>query len=166
MPDYKFNADEIFEMALEIERNGAAFYRAAANKVPEEDQKQTLRELADMEDDHYKTFEAMRAELSDDQRETQWADPEDQIAKYLRTYADLYVFDVREDPAAFIKDDTPMGAIYMKAIDRERDSILFYVGMKEMVPESLGATRIDDIIREEISHITTLNDELEKLGGA
>ena len=30
-----FNADEVFEMAEQIERNGGKFYRAAAKKFPE-----------------------------------------------------------------------------------------------------------------------------------
>ena len=29
-----FSADEVFEMAEQIERNGAKFYRAAAKKLP------------------------------------------------------------------------------------------------------------------------------------
>ncbi|MCH7559530.1 MAG: rubrerythrin, partial [Planctomycetes bacterium] len=57
-----FNADEVFEMAEQIERNGAKFYRAAAKKFPE--LSQVLSDLAVMEDEHEKTFAAMRAELS------------------------------------------------------------------------------------------------------
>ena len=30
-----FNADEVFEMAEQIEKNGAKFYRNAAGKFPE-----------------------------------------------------------------------------------------------------------------------------------
>ncbi|MBL7153969.1 MAG: rubrerythrin, partial [Phycisphaerae bacterium] len=57
-----FNADEVFEMAEQIEVNGARFYRAAAKKFPALDQ--MLLELAAMEDEHQRTFAAMRAELS------------------------------------------------------------------------------------------------------
>ena len=32
---FDFNADEIYEMAQQIERNGAAFYRKAAEAVDE-----------------------------------------------------------------------------------------------------------------------------------
>ncbi|MHC5076741.1 MAG: ferritin family protein, partial [Planctomycetota bacterium] len=55
-----FNADEIFEMAIEIEQNGAKFYREAAQNAAEEDTKKMLLEMAAMEDGHIKTFEAMR----------------------------------------------------------------------------------------------------------
>ena len=38
----KFNADEILEMAEQIERNGVLFYRTAAEQVSDPQQKQLL----------------------------------------------------------------------------------------------------------------------------
>ena len=35
--NYDFNADEIFEMAERLEKNGAAFYRNAAEAVSQAD---------------------------------------------------------------------------------------------------------------------------------
>ena len=63
-----FNADEVFEMAEQIERNGARFYRTAAEKFPEVNP--LLLELAAMEDKHEKTFAAMRSELSGTEAES------------------------------------------------------------------------------------------------
>jgi rubrerythrin len=97
--------------------------------------------------------------------ETRWDDPEDQIARYLQTFADGYVFDLNEDPKAFVADDSTVGEVLIHAIDKERDSILFYVGMKEMVPESLGKAQINAIIREEMTHVTLLNDCLKAVDG-
>ena len=45
-----FNADEVFEMAEQIERNGGMFYRAAADKFPAV--RELLLKLAKWEDDH------------------------------------------------------------------------------------------------------------------
>ena len=59
-----FNADEIFEMAEQIERNGAKFYRKAAESIDSKS-RDLLLGLAAMEDEHQKTFAAMRGELSD-----------------------------------------------------------------------------------------------------
>jgi rubrerythrin len=53
-----FNADEIFEMAEEIERNGAKYYREAAEKASEKETKQMLLDMATMEDGHLQTFQA------------------------------------------------------------------------------------------------------------
>ena len=57
-----FSADEVFQIAEQIERNGVSFYHRAAEIVPEQ---QTLfGELADMEVTHEKTFAGMRAKLA------------------------------------------------------------------------------------------------------
>ena len=40
-----FNADEIFEIAEQIERNGARFYREAAGNASDADVKNMLQEL-------------------------------------------------------------------------------------------------------------------------
>jgi len=61
---YDFSADDVFEMAEQLEKNGAKFYRQAAADVSGDEAKTLLKELAAMEDDHEKTFAAMRAELA------------------------------------------------------------------------------------------------------
>ena len=76
-----FNADEIFEMAEQIERNGAKFYRKAAEPTAGENRDVLLR-LAAMEDDHEKTFAAMRAELSAGEKQAVTADPDNTAALY------------------------------------------------------------------------------------
>jgi rubrerythrin len=60
---YDFNADEVFEMAEQLERNGAKFYRDAAEGDVDQSNKQMLLDLSAMEEDHEKTFQSMRAEL-------------------------------------------------------------------------------------------------------
>ncbi|MCK4603454.1 MAG: hypothetical protein KAU41_01990, partial [Deltaproteobacteria bacterium] len=46
------------------------------------------------------------------------------------------------------------------AIGLEKASIIFYLGMKELVPESLGKKKIDDIMKEEMGHIRLLSNRL------
>ena len=162
---YLFNADEVFEIAVQIEKNGAAFYRKAARLFSDKDRRQTLLELAEMEDNHEKTFEAMRAQLAGPEQEGGGADPDDQAALYLKMFSDNQVFDITKDPGEFITETTSLGEILMKAIGCERESILFYVGIKSIVPEALGRDKIDVIIREEVGHITVLNDHIDALGG-
>jgi rubrerythrin len=47
------------------------------------------------------------------------------------------------------------------AILAEKDSIVFYLGMKEMVPEKFGKDKLDKIIKEEMGHIKILANELK-----
>jgi len=49
------------------------------------------------------------------------------------------------------------------ALEREKDAIVFYLGLKEAVAENLGRNDVDLIIKEEMSHITYISEELAKL---
>ena len=151
---YDFNADDIFEMAEQLERNGAKFYRDAAEKTGNADHKKFLLQLADMEDAHEKTFTAMRKELSAEEKTSTVFDPNGEAGMYLKALADTRVFFQKEI------DLTAMKEILKAAIEAEKDSIVFYLGMKEAVPEKLGKDRLDGIIREEMGHIRMLSKEL------
>ena len=150
-----FNADEIFEMAEQIEKNGAAFYRKASSNVAGEE-KDFLLELAKMEDDHEVTFKALRKELTASQKESNTFDPDNDAPQYLKALADTRVFFEKD------LDPTTMKEILKAAITAEKDSIVFYLGMKDLVPEKLGKAKIDDIIKEEMSHIKLLSGRLVK----
>jgi len=56
-----------------------------------------------------------------------------------------------------------MKEILKAAILAEKDSIVFYLGMKEMVPEDFGKAKIDIITKEEMSHIKLLSTRLAAL---
>jgi rubrerythrin len=164
---FDFNADEVFEMAEQIETNGAAFYRQAAENIPEEDIRRLFLDLAAMEDEHKKTFAALRARLNKDERSSTVFDPEGESARYLKALADLRVFDrTAEEP--FRLDDNLTGSeklrkVFWGAISREKESIVFYTGLRELVSKKLGRDRINDIIREEMKHLRILSHELGKL---
>ena len=151
---YDFNADEVFEMAEQMERNGRIFYRTAADNTEDAANKEFLLGLAAMEDQHEKTFKAMRAELSDREKASTVFDPEGEAALYLRALADTRVFFEKEI------DVTSLKGILKSAIEAEKDSIIFYLGMKEAVPENLGKGRLDNIIKEEMGHIKLLSKKL------
>lgn len=157
-----FNADEIFEIAEQIERNGGKFYRAAAEKFPAV--RELLLELAKWEGVHEKTFAKMRAELpSGDAADPPVFDPDDQAQMYLRVMANGHIFNPNVDPAEKVAGkDTPEEILKM-AIGVERDSIAFYVGLKSSVSPAAGKDKVEDIIKEEIQHVAILNKELEAL---
>jgi len=149
-----FNANDIFEMAKQIEINGAKFYRESANRVDEESHKQFLLGLADMEDSHEQTFATMQKDLTSETTLTMTFDPKDENALYLKALADTRVFFEKQQP------ETSMKGILASAIAAEKDSIAFYLGMKELVSEKMGNSKINDIIKEEMSHIKMLAAKL------
>ncbi len=151
---YAFNAEEIFMMAEQIERNGAKFYQEAAQNVSAPEDKELLLGLAGMEDEHEKTFQIMRSQLSEKEKEATVFDPEGEAVQYLKALADTRVF--------FEKtiDLSSMKSILKAAIEAEKDSIVFYLGMKDAVPEKFGKQKIEAVIREEMHHIRILSKEL------
>lgn len=152
-----FNADEVFEIAEQIERNGANFYRSVAEKVSDTGKKQLLTDLAEMEDEHEQTFKSLRSQLTTDEKIQTTFDPEGESERYLRALADTRIFYEKEVDTASFED------ILKSAITAEKDSILFYLGMKEIVPAHLGKQKLDSIIKEEMEHISLLSKELLEL---
>ena len=164
---YDFSVDEIFEMAEQIERNGARFYRKMADNISDKSIRELLLDFASMEDGHERVFASMRADLSDKEREPRVFDPEDEAALYLRALADLRVFNEKAEDGFALPEDLPeieKGIkVFQEAITQEKDSIVFYLGMKELVPENYGREKIDSIIQEEMKHIRLLSNKLASL---
>ncbi|MFA5864596.1 MAG: ferritin family protein [Phycisphaerae bacterium] len=158
-----FNADEVLTLAMKIERNGARFYYRASENMPTPSAKSLFKGLAVLEETHEKTFAAMKTELSDQERTETVFDPENQNADYLQALANGRVFDIHTDPVTKLTGRESLRDIIILAIGMEKDSIIFYLGMKEIVPPQLGKNRIDAIIKEEMRHITVLSQELAML---
>ena len=161
-----FNAAEILEMAEEIEINGAKFYRKAAESIDDKKTHLLLLGLAEMEDKHKKTFEDMKNKLSDPEQKPVTFDPEHEAVLYLRAMADGHVFDVKGDPAQKLTGNETVEDIFETALKAERDSIVFYVGLKNFVPAEIGKDKVEDIISEEMTHIVTLNQKMNELKGS
>ena len=155
-----FSADEIYEMAEQIERNGAKFYRRAAELTEDEVTKKLLGDLASWEEDHEKRFAAMRADAAS--RGGITLEQADEAAPYLRAMADGRVFDVSSDPSERLTGQESTDEMLRMAIGLEKESIVFYVGVREMVPDERGKDQIGAIIKEEMGHIVELDG---KLGG-
>jgi rubrerythrin len=158
----EFSAEEIFAMATQIEKNGANFYRQASEgKLASDPQvKKLLLDLSGMEVQHEKVFSSMAKELTDQERAPMVFDEDNELGQYLKAMADGRVVDTRTEPSEKLKGLKKLEDVFAFAIGLEKDSIVFYTGMKEVVPERMGKNRLDKIIREEIGHIAFLNREI------
>jgi rubrerythrin len=159
----RFNADEVFAMAEQIERNGARFYRKAAGAAAAAAIRELFGELAVMEDGHVEVFMKMRAELSEREREAIAFDPDGEAALYLKEFVEGRIFDTRTEPADRLTGSEKPSEVLTIAIGLEKDSIAFYVGIREMVSAKAGKDRLDSILREEMSHVRMLNQQLASL---
>jgi rubrerythrin len=158
-----FNIEEIFDIAIQIEKNGIQFYMTLSDKVMDKEMKEKFIGLADMERDHEKTFTEMKAAYAINKDKSTHYDPYDEIPLYLNAFAKGRVFNLDEDPKAFISDSASIRILLKKAIELEKNSIVFYIGIKEIVPPELGKARLDMIIAEEMGHIRLLTDQIAAL---
>jgi rubrerythrin len=161
----RFNVGEILEMAETIETNGERFYRKAAGMVADESAKKILTGLADAEVIHKKIFADMRTDLTAQEKGESFVAPDEEASQYLRAWADGQVFDARKDPSEELTGKESLEDLLRMALGREKDSVVFYLGLKEGTPKKWGREKIDSIIKEEMLHISIISTELAKLRG-
>jgi len=154
-----FKAEEILKIAEKIERDGAAFYGKAAQLAGRN--RPALEALAEAEQEHEKTFAGMRRQLP--AAATVFDDASGEAQLYLAAVAEGKVFDLTAGPADQISGREPLTDILHKAIGLEKDSIVFYLTMREMVPGQTGRDSIEAIIREELGHVVSLTKQLDEL---
>ena len=158
-----FNANEVFEMAEQIERNGAKFYREAAGKTSSQEMKDLFLNMAAMEDGHLQTFQEMRKELAAQEKAETTFDPYNEATLYLQTMADGKGSEGMKNPAEKLTGNESPQELLEIAIAAEKNSVLFYVGLKDLVTAKAGRDRIETIIREEVKHVADLRRQLTAL---
>lgn len=155
-----FNADEVFQIAEQIERNGVKFYRKAADNASDKETKQMLLDMADMEAGHLTTFEHMRRHLVGREKAGTVFDPDNEASRYLQTMADAHGSEGKKSPIEELTGAESIEEILKIALNAEKDSVIYYFGLRSFVPPKAGRYKIDAIIAEEVEHITTLNQKL------
>jgi len=158
----QFNADEIFEMAIKSERNAVKMYGDLAKKHEFPEIRDEMLKLAQMEADHANAFVELRRELPEDMRNTVF-DPDNEASMYLKAVADASIDEGSPKIAEKMSGQESLEEILKTAIELEKQTILFYLGIKDMVAERLGKDKVDKIIKEEQGHVVTLTNKLEEL---
>jgi len=161
----QFSADEVLQMAEQIERNGQEFYRNASSIVDDFEMSRLLADLAEWEKGHESLFASMRKELTEDEKAKTAIDPYCESALYLKSMADDHLFTQQtvESIQTLLLDNKPLDIIDI-AIRFEKDSLLFFLGLERLVSPRLGKERIFEVIDEEIGHIAYLEKQRERLG--
>jgi rubrerythrin len=148
-----FKAAEVFEVAIRIETNGEKIYRHALSLTEDPKTKSIFGHLADEEVKHRKTFQAMASQVA------HYSPPEKypgEYDAYVRAYAEQIVFAPEKMQAELARIKTVDDALEF-AIQREIESILYYLEIRNFVPET-QRKEVDRIIDEERKHYLRLND--------
>ena len=109
-----------------------------------------------MEEKHERTFHEMRMSLSIEEAEARVYDPNDEAKLYLRAFASGNVFDATKDPTEMFTADLAIEDVIERAIELEKESVLFYLGIRSAVTDKNIQDKVNDIVNEELSHITIL----------
>jgi len=155
------NAFEVFEIAEQIERNGAKFYRKAAEQFNEPDIRKMFLELADWETRHEQIFNDMGKQVSKPNDKTSTLESEKKQFD-PKLMACLTVFGTGSEPVHKLRSMENTVEVLKRAIEKEKDSIAFYEGLKEFAPARDEKNKVDDIIEEEMRHIKILNQALKQ----
>ena len=85
-----------------------------------------------------------------------------EVAKYLVAMADNKGGEKKTSDANTLTGNETLEEIFSKAVGLERDSIMFYTGLKHLVPTKDGQNWIDEIIREKQRRVVRLSNLFEK----
>ena len=157
----KFSGYEIGEMAIQIERNGKAFYEELARKSNEADMRTFFKYLADQEDVHLERFKELRDRLSKEGyiAPYDW----DEARDYLAALVSKEVFADENMGARLAKEAPDEATAFDAAIGLEKDSLLFYHEMMRFVNKQ-DHPLIEAIAEEERKHITDLTQKRKERG--
>jgi len=154
-----FSSSEIFEMAERIERDGADFYRKASQMFDNTYIQDLLVKFSRWEKRHEETFSQMRRQLSSQEKKPDDFEPETDLSLYMETMQSLDVF---KNKAKELTGNERMRDVIKKAIEKEKDSIVFYLALKAFVKTETARAKIQEIIDEEMKHIGMLTVSLKE----
>ena len=154
-----FSASELINIAIGNERKGIAFYDVMTRSADSASARGVFQYLANMEREHIQIFNDMLAE-ADKYQVSETCTQE--YAAYLQALVDTAIFtdDLAISEMA-TQADSDIRALEL-AIGAEKDAILFYYTMKEIMPRQARPT-VDKIITEEKSHLRQLSGLKKKL---
>jgi len=147
---------EVLRIAENIEREAAAFFRRAAGAAFSAPARKLLTELAEMEDEHVQVFEGLRIQMSAQDEPSGFFLPDSSERKALPVLAHGIIENIKADLAASFQDQAAREVILKRALDFEKDTVVFYTGVKEMLSSPSDKQRVDKLILEELRHVLTL----------
>ncbi len=163
----KINADELIELAIQIEKNGKEYFAAMAERSDNPRVKQIFNFLVREEQSHLEIFVKLRERLAEkNQNNFQIADEYNtpEMSVYVQAMSDGRVFPHLKSYAELateIKDDEQ--AIY-HAIGFEKDTILFFGDILGIFgADDENKPLIKELIRQEKIHIAKLYTLLSSL---
>jgi rubrerythrin len=156
-----FNEVEAVKIAQNMEKQGLEFYEAAAKGAAGLSARDTFLQLAEDEKKHLARFGELEEELQAKRREGPGYTDNEDIAAYVAHLLQIQVFHEEGDVARLarqMKSDYEALGVGMRA---ERDAILFYQEMIDLVDSKVAREAFSRILAEEREHLRILGDRSE-----
>ena len=146
-------AADALEMAIGIETNGEAFYRAVAQKARSPQVSAMFVDLANQEIRHRATFKKLSESVRDQLLMS--ADEWDEYQNYLQATVSSALFEGPDKALAAAEQVVDEQEALRMAIGFEKETLLFFYSLRDVV--STGSQEmIRRIIDEERSHVKRL----------
>jgi len=144
---------EVIEMAIATERSGQAFYQNASKLARENSLKELFQYLAEEEEKHLKTFQNLYNTLKEKPEITPYNWEEAKL--YLEALVDSKFFASPEKAINLAKEAKDELEVIYAAIEFEKDTLLFFYQILEMI-KSQDLELVKKIIEQEKKHIQRL----------
>jgi len=79
-----------------------------------------------------------------------------------RMLAGLAVFGIHPDPREHLTGRETREEVLRVAINKEKDAVVFYTGLKGFVSDPDDRATVDEVIHEEMHHVRVLSQALEQ----
>ena len=162
---YGFNAGEVFKVAIQIEENGRKFYEESQKNIESAEIRALFVDLALQEIEHKRKFETLRAQLPPESTAPTVWDPQNETDQYVKMMADDHVFVSSPSVKDRVERIRDAADALKLAIEFEKDSVLFFLGIEEAVSGEKDRELIKSLVKEEQEHLRRLTLELRKLSG-
>jgi rubrerythrin len=159
----KFNTEEILEIAVKIEKNGVEFYRKAAELSSNPTITKLFSDLSSWEKTHVDLFNDLLSKYFRADDASNFFDPDAEATKYLEAVADGEIFVVADLEVELKGVTSDYVDVMKKAIQREKDSIIFYSAIMDSLYDTFPKDDLKLVIKEEFSHVRFLSEKLAKL---
>jgi rubrerythrin len=147
-----FTGKELIEIAIGIEKNGAAYYETLVDCAQSTNIKAVYKELAEIERDHIVLFQEMLGSVADYQPPETYTD---EYRAYFEALVDSLIFTDEKFACSLAKDMSSDEEAIQTALRVEKDSILFYTEMRDLVRHS-DRDVVNEIIMKKKSHVIKL----------
>ena len=156
----RFNVFEVLQIAEKIEHNGAKFYLKMAELFDNPESRNICYKLASWKARHEKILAQRRKRFSEKTGEFGTFDPNNYVLSNPHVMAGLAVFAAKPDSVKGPVREENIKEIFKDAINRSREAVVFYNGLKGFARDPASEDTIDKIIKEENRHIRILGEQI------